>query len=531
MFFFALNLGQLTVISYFVSALHYIRRRIYYNLSFLVSLHLISYPARNTAIAMSTKRPLAPPKSSDVIESHTASWSEEKRARYAEYLATQKLDAEPIVKERDHAILSFGKGDAFVTVRSGSDIRMKSLRAKMDPIVNQPFHAVYTMGGGTLTRREGGPLSATLLFDHLEGTDTDATFLPAANNSELFDNADNQTLSAAEINRMKAAGASGDEIIRAVAAASKTFEGKTEYSQEKWLLKKQAKYSTDVQIIRPTPSAIISVLLERDPRKILALRDDTLAQLLTSANVAAGSVTLVVDGAAGLVAGAAAQRQGGHGAVIALHAGAVASLPLAQDLNLGTEAAAALMPLPAHILGEIAPVNRLKAAAPFKPEPMTIEPLFEEDVPAALEAAAAANAAAAEARAAAAAAGADAAAAAATLPPRGDSPMRLVHRRAVGHLTRGAHCLIVATFHSPAEAVLPLLPYLRPSSPFVVYCPYVEPLARLQSHLIATRQAVGVQVTETWYRPLQVLPNRTHPHMSMNATGGYLLHGTTVALD
>eukprot|EP00461_Guttulinopsis_vulgaris_P003100 UN03101 len=40
--------------------------------------------------------------------------------------------------------------------------------------------------------------------------------------------------------------------------------------------------------------------------------------------------------------------------------------------------------------------------------------------------------------------------------------------------------------------------------------------------------ATNCRILDYFYRPLQVLPNRTHPHMSMEATGGYMLHGYTV---
>lgn len=482
---------------------------------------------------MATKRPLAPPKTTDVIESHTASWSEEKRARMAAYIETQRLDYEPLINDRDHAILSLGKGDMFASIRRGQDVRVRSTRAKVDAMIGQPYHATFAVDRGTLSRREGGPIKATALFDHLEDKDIDTTFMPTANNSELFDNRSNQTMTQEDIAKLKAAGATGDEIIRAVAAASKTFEGKTEYSQEKWLRKKHAKYSTDMQVLAPTPQNIIAALLEREPRKILSLRDDTLAQLLSSANVAAGSVTLVVDGASGLVTGAAALRQGGQGAIISLHVAPVPSLPLMNEMNLSPDVAAAVFTLPAYLLGQITPVNRGTVGAPFRADPTVPElPTLEADELAAIQTERQATHAALVAAAAATAAETGAKPERAVYTgPRGDSQQRLAQRRAATELRRGAHSLIVATYHSPLETTLPLLPYLRPSSPIVVYCPFVEPLARLQSHLLATRAAVDVQVTETWYRPLQVLPNRTHPHMSMNATGGYLLHATTVALD
>ena len=45
----------------------------------------------------------------------------------------------------------------------------------------------------------------------------------------------------------------------------------------------------------------------------------------------------------------------------------------------------------------------------------------------------------------------------------------------------------------------------------------------------ANRQAVALTLQESFWRESQVLPGRTHPTMTMSATGGYLLSGTVVA--
>ena len=42
------------------------------------------------------------------------------------------------------------------------------------------------------------------------------------------------------------------------------------------------------------------------------------------------------------------------------------------------------------------------------------------------------------------------------------------------------------------------------------------------------KQAVGLQLQEPWLREHQVLPGRSHPMMSMQGTGGYLLSGIKV---
>lgn len=46
-----------------------------------------------------------------------------------------------------------------------------------------------------------------------------------------------------------------------------------------------------------------------------------------------------------------------------------------------------------------------------------------------------------------------------------------------------------------------------------------------------SKGAVALQLQESWLREQQVLPGRTHPHMTMSTTGGYILSGIKVLPD
>lgn len=50
---------------------------------------------------------------------------------------------------------------------------------------------------------------------------------------------------------------------------------------------------------------------------------------------------------------------------------------------------------------------------------------------------------------------------------------------------------------------------------------------RIQQGSVCDR-SVCVQLQESWWREVQVLPMRTHPTMTTSGTGGYLLTGTRV---
>ena len=57
----------------------------------------------------------------------------------------------------------------------------------------------------------------------------------------------------------------------------------------------------------------------------------------------------------------------------------------------------------------------------------------------------------------------------------------------------------------------------------VFYSSHLHPLAQLREHVTACHEGVFTRLEELWTREYQVLPLRTHPHMSMHGASGYLL--------
>ena len=88
--------------------------------------------------------------------------------------------------------------------------------------------------------------------------------------------------------------------------------------------------------------------------------------------------------------------------------------------------------------------------------------------------------------------------------------------------------LLMATKYHPKVLLTHLLKYLSPGCPFAVYFAYQEPLMECYVTLRELNLATNVEITETWYRNIQVLPNRTHPEIVMSSTGGYILRGIKV---
>ncbi|EEC76653.1 hypothetical protein OsI_14608 [Oryza sativa Indica Group] len=88
--------------------------------------------------------------------------------------------------------------------------------------------------------------------------------------------------------------------------------------------------------------------------------------------------------------------------------------------------------------------------------------------------------------------------------------------------------IVAAPGHDVESFVADLLPLLSYSAPFAIYHQYLQPLATCMHSLQVSKMALGLQISEPWLREYQVLPSRTHPHMQMNAFGGYILSGIRI---
>lgn len=69
---------------------------------------------------------------------------------------------------------------------------------------------------------------------------------------------------------------------------------------------------------------------------------------------------------------------------------------------------------------------------------------------------------------------------------------------------------------------------LLPNALLAVYSLYLEPLTEVFEELMNTKDFINIQLFDTFMRQYQVLKNRTHPMMSMDGFGGYVLHAIRV---
>lgn len=212
--------------------------------------------------------------------------------------------AQDDAEEADGDGVDIAQVDPVSAEASTSDINNPRKRKAAEPLdkgktvkkkANQPQNAQRPVG--SLRRME---LSAVLQLD----SETGAT-------NELIRATGAKTLSTEEILAMKAAGASGREIVDRQIAEHEAFAMKNEFSKAKYTKRKESKYLTYFTVIPPTIHNITHYYFDNDPKRIRDLRPDAMAQLLAFANIRPGSRVLLVDDIGGLLLGAVLERMGG----------------------------------------------------------------------------------------------------------------------------------------------------------------------------------------------------------------------------
>ncbi|BBN05465.1 tRNA (adenine58-N1)-methyltransferase non-catalytic subunit [Marchantia polymorpha subsp. ruderalis] len=235
---------------------------------------------------------------------------------------TNKSSIQSCAEFGSSVLLDINDGDrmTFARLHSTSTLKIGNTKCTLEALVGQPFGAVFEMQ----SERNSSKLVRMPNVSDVNGrnekrqqieTDQDSEDVKDRDNRALVDDNKAQTLSSDDIDRMKRDGASGKEIIDALVANSASFETKTAFSQEKYMKKKQKKYAPRVLLRRPSARSICEAYFVKDPRKIGFCRMDTLALMMSLANVGPNSDILVLESLGGLITAAVTERLGGHGSI------------------------------------------------------------------------------------------------------------------------------------------------------------------------------------------------------------------------
>uniref|UniRef100_A0A8C7XLT6 tRNA (adenine(58)-N(1))-methyltransferase non-catalytic subunit TRM6 n=1 Tax=Oryzias sinensis TaxID=183150 RepID=A0A8C7XLT6_9TELE len=381
------------------------------------------------------------------------------------------------IKEGDYVVLKRGEIYKSVQILPKKKVIFEKQWIFLDNVVG----CLY---GNTFEIRSGGGLQ-------LQNTKTtENSKVAGTDNRNIIDDGKSQKLTKDDIEKLKDQGLKGQEIVQQLIENSATFSNKTEYAQDKYIKKKKKKYENTVTVLRPTCRILAMMYHGREPGKICHLRYDTLAQMLTLANIHANSKVLVFETCAGLVLGSIMERMGGHGTVVQM-------FPGGGPVRAGVESFG--FPARFHETLHEFPICHLNAL-----EAGTLD-TFAKDPDAGMKFSLQQK------------------------KVKQEEKQRKLAAAAARLDGRNADGLVIASRFHPCPVLLRLLRFLSPSRPFVVYSQYLEPLIECYTKLKEQGGAVSLKLTDTWLRHYQVLPNRTHPRLLMSGGGGYLLSGTTVA--
>jgi len=355
-------------------------------------------------------------------------------------------------------------------------------------------------------------------------------------NRNIFDNNTSQSLKSGDLRKMRSDPTiSGSSIVKKIIESSSTFAHKTEFSKAKYVRRKQMKYQPRCRMVKCTPPTICAALFDKDRKKIMNLREDSLAQILSYGNISAGRKVLVFDTCFGVVTGSILQRMAGYGLVYALYAGhappfvdwiARFNLSFCEYNNLKWIHCG-------QVFNDDSDENRNQDDCKLinidnddtrkeKEDLIDYEKQERDQIKWPCE----------------------------LLPhtsnyvkkmPSDDKRIEFLNKRCSRFsrkLTRPTHdenldllkkhvcdSLILSCQYDPASTLLNLFPYLLPSCPFVVFYEYMEPLVECFKTLQEKRLAINLRLCDTWMREYQVLPGRTHPNMNMSQNGGFILTG------
>ncbi|PWN42826.1 Gcd10p-domain-containing protein [Ceraceosorus guamensis] len=298
-----------------------------------------------------------------------------------------------------------------------------------------------------------------------------------------------QLLTTIDISALKDAGVDGKTIIQQATEGNINFAQKTAFSQAKYRKRKESKHMRIFTPLAPTPSIIAAHNAERSAEKMRGLREDSIAQMLSFANVAAGGRYLIVDGVGGALTGSVLERLGGEGRVLVIgdNESPPAFESLAQ-LNLEEE--------------HLSILRSLHWAA----TEIGWEPQSEIDVHATHKPAG---------------------------KPVNDRDRQRLRKRQGQHeeyqetrqelLDGDWDGLLAACPYETISVLQRLIPHLGGSASIAVHSPFVQPLIEASARLRYIPELINVLITEPCLREYQVLPGRTHPQMIQSSTAGYVL--------
>ncbi|EDS35674.1 tRNA methyltransferase [Culex quinquefasciatus] len=392
------------------------------------------------------------------------------------------------------------------TVHLGKDqIELRALE-------NQPYHSTFQ-----LVPKEGRNRRLYSLDPVTEIRNLKELLIKESgvDNRNIVDDRSTQNLSAEEIQKLREECESSSEIVGKLVENSKSFASKTEYSQEKYLKRKEKKYFEYVQIKRPSIRLIADIYWRLDVDKVMGVR------IISYSGVCSvGNFLLYESGTNGLLPAAFLNSvgAGSSGRVVHLHPGNVAQKQALQAMDFPQEQLERCISV--NIYSVLRHFHQSKQKESEKgvengKEVVIAEGGDEENHKRKIESSEDDGPEAKQPK----------LEEVAKKPPQ---QWELDNAAACELMGGKFDALVIVAKEHPQNIIKALLPFVKPSRPVVVFSTTREILTECYMELKAAANVTYLRITSNWMRQYQILPNRTHPDVTMSANSGYLLTGYTI---
>lgn len=400
------------------------------------------------------------------------------------------------------------------TVHLGKDqIELRALE-------NQPYHSTFQLLPKEGRNRRLYTLDPVQTVSEIRNLKELLIKESGADNRNIVDDRSTQNLSAEEIQKLREECESSSEIVGKLVENSKSFASKTEYSQEKYLKRKEKKYFEYVQIKRPSIRLIADIYWRLDVDKVMGVRFDTLSQIISYSGVCSvGNFLLYESGTNGLLPAAFLNAIGANsgGKMVHLHPGNVAQKQALQAMSFPQEQLDRCISVNIYsvlrhfhqskeiveksegngkepeesVEGDDANHKR-KCNSQVDDGPEAKQPKLEDEA------------------------------------PKKPQQWELDNAAAYELMKEKFDALVIVAKEHPQNIIKALLPFVKPSRPLVVFSTVREILTESYMDLKSAANVTYLRITSNWMRQYQILPNRTHPDVTMSANSGYLLTGYTI---
>uniref|UniRef100_A0A915D4H7 tRNA (adenine(58)-N(1))-methyltransferase non-catalytic subunit TRM6 n=1 Tax=Ditylenchus dipsaci TaxID=166011 RepID=A0A915D4H7_9BILA len=318
-----------------------------------------------------------------------------------------------------------------------------------------------------------------------------------------------QKLTHGEVRALKDSGLTTSQLVSKLVDGNISFNGRTAYSQQKYIQKKTKRHSDRVLILKPTIRLLIECYYRRAPERISNLRLDQLSLMLELAGIHVGCRVLIYEQVLGALTAAVMERIAGEGACVFLHRWDMPqSIPCVQAMEFSPKEMETFCPLRITSLLSGCVAETSSTSPTHQKDGEDDEGILETVETNSYQGALERKRIRLE---------------------REKMALKLMHKDTVGLEGCGTMDSIMLALRTVNAVDLLEKTYksLRLSGTIVIYSAIQQELITAYDWL-REQGAVNLQMSEQFYRAHQVLSGRTHPLMQQPVATGYILSGIKV---